>query len=78
MYSRGENDRFAGRAAHERGYLERPSCTVSPESARFQSLDRLAIAGLPSSGGRSEPGVAERSRKLTVAIPRREFGLRDP
>ena len=37
-----------------------------------------AVAGLPSSGGRSEPGVSRRSRKSAEAIPRREFGLRDP
>jgi len=37
-----------------------------------------AAAGLPSSGGRSEPDVTRRSRKSAGAIPRREFGLRDP
>jgi hypothetical protein len=37
-----------------------------------------AAAALPSSGGRSGPGVSQRSQKSARAISRREFGLRDP
>ena len=36
------------------------------------------MLALFESGGRSQPGASSRSRTLAAAIPRCEFGLRDP
>jgi phage tail tape-measure protein len=37
-----------------------------------------SVADLSEVGGRSKSGASTRSRTSTAAIPRREFGLRDP
>lgn len=55
-----------------------PHLPPSPPGTRCSADPEGAAAGLPSSGGRSDPGASPRSRKSAGAIHRREFGLRDP